>query len=276
MKIAINAQQLSQLPLDGALDVARTLGVRGVEIWPENVPGGDDGFRWRGRNAAAAGELAGLKGLEVACVTLGFFALPRAVDRSDAIRSVVEALDAGLEAGASLVNVYLAGVPGSEFIEIMRPAVAEAEARGVTIVLENEAHDDSAFPEAVRDILDAVGSPWLRTQYDPCNYYHAGVPAFPLPLEVLGERIAYLHLKGGGQLGEGTNLHPGSPMRDSSQPIGYGPIRGAAFDLEGVVRAMRAQGYGGWATLEPHVGADAILEVLREDLDWLRHVLGKA
>jgi sugar phosphate isomerase/epimerase len=275
MKIAINAQQLAHYSLADVVTFTLELGVEGIELWPENVPGGDNDFLWRGRDIASAAKVIHAAGLKVACVTLGFFALPRAESRQEAVNAVIGALDAAVVADCSLVNLYTAGLPAREFIEIMKLASPEAEKRRVTITLENEAHDDTAFPEWVRDILDEVNSPWVKTQYDPCNYYHAGDEAFPKPLHTLRMRIGYFHLKGGGSYQTGSNIFKGSKMRDSEQPIGYGPISGADFDLSQVVAAMKAEGYQGWVTLEPHVGKDAIKDILRLDSEWLKNELAR-
>ena len=273
MKIAINGQQLSHFPLSQVLQVAQELGATGIELWPENVPGGDDGFRWRGRNVVSAGAQVFAANLEVACVTLGFFALPRSTSRSDAATSVVEALDAAQQLGARLVNVYLAGVPGAEFTEIMRLVAPEAETRKIVIVLENEAHDESAFPESVRDMIDSVGSPWLRTQYDHATTTRRAFPPSRIPLKSfrLGSPISILK-EAGNSAKERTFIREARCVTQSER-IGYGPISGAAFDLEGVVKALQGQGYEGWVALEPHVGPESILEVLRDDAAWLKSVL---
>jgi sugar phosphate isomerase/epimerase len=274
MRIAINAQQLAHLSIEEVISFAQEIGVDGIELWPENVPGGEYSSRWLGRNIQEVSAKIQAAGLEVACITNGFFALSKAESFELAVQSVREALEAASVADAKVVNVYTAGMPAAEFVKVMQALVADVAKHRVVITLENEAHDDSAFPETIAEMLDEIGSPWIKTQYDPCNYFHAGYEAVPKPVEVLNSRIGYFHLKGGGKFGVGTNIYKGSPMRDSDEPIGYGVLAGADFNASGSIRAMQALGYDGWVTLEPHVGKDAILDVLRKDAMWLKSQLG--
>jgi sugar phosphate isomerase/epimerase len=273
MKIAVNAQQLSHLPIQDVIDFATELKVDGIELWPENLPGGEHEQSWRGRDIQSATAAIHAAGMKVACITHGFHAFPQAKSVEKAAEGVIHTLDTAVIADSGLINLYTAGISSQMFVEIMKIAVPEAAKRRVVISLENEAHDDSAFPEMVVEMLDAIDSPWLRTQYDPCNYFHAGYSAFPEPLDILGFRIGYLHLKGGGVYQTGTNTHRGSKMRDSEEPIGYGPISGADWDMKAVVLAMKTRGYAGWVTMEPHVSKDAIKEVLRVDREWLKKIL---
>ena len=89
--------------------------------------------------------------------------------------------------------------PGSPqlFVAAAQPAAEYAGSAGVTIVLENEAHDDSGPAASVRAIVEAIGSPHFGTQYDPCNYYHANEEPYPAAYEVVKPYVRYVHLKGG-------------------------------------------------------------------------------
>ena len=173
--------------------------------------------------------------------------------------------------GSKLVNCYLAGIPAAAFVEAAGPAAELAQARGITIVLENEAHDDSATADGVLEILDAVDSPSLKTLYDPCNYYQAGEEAYPSAYEALGDRIGYVHLKGGAAYAPGTEAHRGGTFRGSTDKyIGYLALSESAYDVEAVVARLARDGYEGLVTLEPHVPAEHVEAILRADLGYLR------
>jgi len=89
------------------------------------------------------------------------------------------AVDAAVTLGAKLVNTYNVGIPLSIWGDAVKPAAGYAASKGVVITLENEAHDDSGLPENVAAVCERVGSPGLKTQYDPCNYFHGYVERYP-------------------------------------------------------------------------------------------------
>ena len=96
-----------------------------------------------------------------------------------------------------MVNCYLEAFSPDFFVELVKPAVAYAASKHVTLVLENEAHDSSGTAEGVKNILEQVHSPYFGTTYDPCNYYQANEEPYPGAYEILKEHIRYVHLKGG-------------------------------------------------------------------------------
>ena len=94
----------------------------------------------------------------------------------------------------------------------------------MTIVLENEAHDDSGPAASVRAIVEAIGSPHFGTQYDPCNYYHANEEPYPAAYEIVKPYVRYVHLKGGCHYDPETRPRDkkGGTMRGSDDRyIGY-------------------------------------------------------
>ncbi|MBI2497072.1 MAG: sugar phosphate isomerase/epimerase, partial [Opitutae bacterium] len=145
------------------------------------------------------------------------------------------------------------------------------------ITLENEAHDESGFPANVAAVCARVNSPGLGTQYDPCNYYHAGVEPFPGAYEAVKKHLRYVHLKGGCRYDAGiTGIHQGSAMRDSTRDfIGYLPLPDAAFNVEAIVRRLKRDGYKGWISLEPHVPGDHILEYYQREIPYLRELISR-
>lgn len=185
--------------------------------------------------------------------------------------AVCGVVDAATNLNATLVNVYSVGIPSPLFIQAIRPAAMYAAGRGVVITLENEAHDDSGLPENVRQIVEEVSSIGFGTQYDPCNYYHAGVEPYPEAYNVIREHICYVHLKGGCRYIEANkDSYRGSTMRGSQRDfIGYLPLPEAAFPIEAIIRRLKADGYTGWVTLEPHVPEEAVSDYYRREVPYI-------
>jgi sugar phosphate isomerase/epimerase len=282
MKIALNAQQLAAThTLPEILEVFELHGVKAIELWTSNFTGTsqtpEEFERFETKDIDTARELIRQHGFEVACVTLGFHAAPLCIARGGTkilTEALQSAVDAAVKLETQLVNCYTANVSLELFLEAVRPAAAYAAARGVVITLENEAHDESALPESILGLVNMVDSVGFRTQFDPCNYYHAYIEPFPHAYEVIHEQIAYVHLKGGCHYAERPGVYQGSLMRHSSRDyIGYVPLDEAAFPIETVIRALQADGYQGWVTLEPHVPAEVIPEFYKRDLAYLRRLL---
>lgn len=287
MKLAVNGQQLSAThSLPQVLDVLESFGVRAIELWPGNIPSTssamtpEESQRFEARDVIGAAALVRERGFEVACVTLGFFASPLCFARgggeafTEALRGAV---DAAQVLGAGLVNTYNVGVPLSMWGDAVAPAAEYAASRGVVITLENEAHDESGLPQNVAALCEKIASPGFGTQFDPCNYYHAGVEPFPAAYHAVKDHIRYVHLKGGVLYDEALDgVHRGSPMRDGRGSIGYVPLPEAAFNVEAIVRRLKRDGYNGWVSLEPHVTGTALLDFYAQEIPYLRRLLEQA
>lgn len=287
MKIALNAQQLAAThTLPEILDVFESHGVKALELWPANLSGRlsdpedrdpERLERFDTKDVAAAARLLHSRGFEVACVTLGFHAAPLSIARGGTARlttALQGAVDAAVTLGSRLVNTYTAHVSLELFAEAVRPAAAYAADRGIVITLENEAHDDSACPERIAELVRDVASPGFRTQYDPCNYYHAYVEPFPQALEVIRDHLGYVHLKGGCHNADRAGSFQGSLMRNSLRDhIAYLPLSESAFPVEAIIRRLQAIGYDGWLTLEPHVPSAVVPAFYALDLAYLRALM---
>jgi sugar phosphate isomerase/epimerase len=282
MKIAINAQQLADThSLSEILGVFESYGVKALELWPANLPGSsqtpEEHERYETKDVDAVRALLQQRGFQVACVTLGFHAAPLCIAKGGTQRlteALQGAVDAAIKLESQLVNCYTAHVSLSLFLEAVRPAAEYAASRGVVITLENEAHDESALPESIASLVQTVNSPGFRTQYDPCNYYHAYAEPIPYAYEIIREHVGYVHLKGGCYYADRSGVYKGSLMRHSSRDhIGYVPLDEAAFSVDGILRVLKADGYKGWVTLEPHVPSAVIVEVHKRDLAYVQSLL---
>lgn len=282
MRLGVSGQLLSKTTaLPGIVDVLQSLGVDAIELWPRNVPGGstpEEEQRYETKEVAATSRMLRERGMDVACVTLGFSVLNGCKERganygTDALKGAV---DAAAAFGAPIVNCYLAGLTPEHFVAAAQPAAEYAGTVGVTIVLENEAHDDSGPAASVRAICEAVGSDHFGTQYDPCNYYHANEEPYPAAYEVIKPYIRYVHLKGGCLYDPEARPRDkkGGLMRDSGDTyIGYTSVPDGVVNADGALRRLAQDGYRGFVTLEPHVNVEEALDYYRIDVPYVQERL---
>jgi sugar phosphate isomerase/epimerase len=285
MRLAISGQLLAgKRTLGEICALFRALNVDAIELWPANIPGGEtpeERGRYERKDIAGARQILEDNSMTVACVTLGFRILARCAEDgpaygTDALKGAV---DAAASLGAPIVNCYLAGLEPEVFVAAARPAAEYAGTAGVTIVLENEAHDDSGPAASVRAIVEAVSSPHFGTQYDPCNYYHANEEPFPAAYEIIKDHIRYVHLKGGCHY-DPTALpedHKGGTLRGSDDRyIAYTALPDGVVNVDGVLRRLARDGYAGYVTLEPHVPAELAETYYRIDVPYVRDLLRQA
>ena len=279
MRLAVSGQLLSQThTLSQIIDILQALDVDAIELWPRNVPGGEgpeEEQRFEKKDVIGSRRLLDECGMSVACVTLGFGILRKCEEAGAAYgaEALKGAVDAAAALGAPIVNCYLAGISPDLFIAAAQPAAEYAGAAGVTIVLENEAHDDSGPPANVRAIVEAVGSPHFGTQYDPCNYYHANAEPYPAAYEAVKDYVRYVHLKGGCLYDPVARPQDkkGGTMRGSADCfIGYTSIPDGVVNADGVLRRLARDGYTGYVTLEPHVNPEHALDYYQIDVPYVQ------
>jgi sugar phosphate isomerase/epimerase len=87
-----------------------------------------------------------------------------------------------------------------QLVRSLRECAAAAEDNGVILGLESHLLVTLRTPEIARDVLDAVGSRWVRCDFDPVNWigldeiYDTG-SALDRMMDILGDRIASAHAK---------------------------------------------------------------------------------
>lgn len=123
-----------------------------------------------------------------------------------------------------------------DVIERMRALAAVAEESGVVLLHENEKDIFGDIPERVLDIIESVGSPALKVAWDAANFVQVGVKPFEEGYEMLRPHLEYLQVKD-------ALFSNGHVM-----PAGEGD-----GDVLRTVEALKADGYTGFASLEPHL-----------------------
>lgn len=124
-----------------------------------------------------------------------------------------------------------------EVLRRMSALAAQAAPTGVVLLHENEKDIYGDVPERVLDIVESVGSPALRLAWDPANYVQVGVTPFTDGYAALRPYTDYVQIKDA-RLGTGEVV----PAGEGDGQVGE------------TVRALAADGFDGFFSMEPHLG----------------------
>jgi sugar phosphate isomerase/epimerase len=129
--------------------------------------------------------------------------------------------------------------PASHRDEVLRrmgALVDQAAGHEVVLLHENEKEIYGDIPSRCLDIAESIGSPQLRLIWDAANYVQCGVTPFTDGYASLRPYLEYVHVKDA-LAGSGTVT-----------PAGEGDGQ-----LRETVRALRASGFDGFFSMEPHL-----------------------
>ena len=114
----------------------------------------------------------------------------------------------------------------------------QARQHGVIIGIENEHACNIGTAEESAKLLKAVDHPNLKLVWDPANALVGGENPFPHGYGLLpAGRIVHVHMK---------DCH-----MEGHKPI-WGPLGTRSVDWKGQLKALKADGYDGWLSLETH------------------------
>ena len=248
MYSCLRAVQAGQLDLMGFVDYAAAQGVAGVELL--------DIF-WND----IARELPPVKrritdaGLEVAVYSISNdFIQPEADARARELADLKRGVDTARELDVDLLRVFSGdareGVSQAEgedwILEGLSAGAAYAESRGVTLALENHGRF-AGRSDQVRAIIERVGSPALRVNFDTGNFVPVGQDPVAAARE-LADLVVLAHLKDVRLAGADE---PGHVFAGADGRMLTGAIIGeGVVDLPGVRAVMDDAGYAGWWSLE--------------------------
>jgi len=156
------------------------------------------------------------------------------------------AVELARELGAPFIRVFSFFLtqkqkPEDHRDEVIRrlSALADKAMAGDVILLhENEKDIFGDVPARVHDLVTAVDSPALRLTWDTANYVQCGVVPFPEAYELLRPFTDYIQIKDA-TLGTGEVV-----------PAGEGDGR-----IRETIRALAADGFDGFFSMEPHLAA---------------------
>lgn len=223
--------------------VLLALGASHIEVrsaWGTNVS------ELEPQQIAALKEILDEKGLKVSAVASPIgkvdISLPVAheVERLRRIIAVAQALDTRY---IRIFSFYPAAGQGQaeirdEVLIRMNALTAEAAAAGVVLLHENEKGIYGDTPERVLDIMESVNSPALRIAWDNANFVQVGVKPYSEGYAMLRPYLEYFQVKD-------AVLATGEVV-----PAGEGD-----GELDATIAALKADGFAGFASLEPHLAS---------------------
>ncbi|MGO4435230.1 sugar phosphate isomerase/epimerase family protein [Paenarthrobacter sp. RAF9] len=118
-------------------------------------------------------------------------------------------------------------------------ALAEVAATaGVVLLHENEKGIFGDTPDRVLDIMETVNSPALRVAWDNANFVQVGVKPYTEGYAMLRPYLEYLQVK--------------DAIAATGEVVPSGEGDG---ELDATIAALAADGYAGFASLEPHLAS---------------------
>jgi sugar phosphate isomerase/epimerase len=123
-----------------------------------------------------------------------------------------------------------------EVLRRMSSLVDRLDGRDVVLLHENEKDIYGDVPRRCLDLVESVGSPSLRLAWDPANFVQCGVRPFTDGYEILRPYVEYVQVKD-------AHLATGQVV-----PAGAGD-----GEIVETVRALRADGFDGFFSMEPHL-----------------------
>lgn len=273
MKFAISGQSLGKIHnLKETLDLIKNWGIDAIEIWPCNIAplsGSVSEDTYENRDVEAAVKMLQQKKMQVSAVSFsGSFVAELVGDKEHYQQELIRAVETAHVLGAKVVNHYcyylsLHALDIEQIKAYMMPAIELAAHYGITLALENEAHDRTQTPQGMKEILNGVSHPAFLTNLDATNYYEAGVEGFPYAYEVLKPYLAYVHIKNGCR-----------PKEASEKNISYVTLDAGAVNIAGLLNRLTKDGYEGYCVLEPHCPVEQVEEQLKADVQWLDRIKG--
>jgi sugar phosphate isomerase/epimerase len=265
-------------------DLAATLEVEGLELYPAFLDSFESRYLARVRREAAARGFV----LPMFCHSPDFTQRDAAA-RAREIERTRDAFRATAELGGGFCRVLSGqnrpGLNEHEALHWVLDALwslePHAKAAGVVMCLENHYKDGFwSYPEFAQSherylaILDAVDSPWLKAQYDPSNAIVAGEDQYAL-LERVLPRVATVHASDryleGGSIEDLRRLDR-DPQHGYARALVHGVIGQGLNDYDRIFGTLARGGFDGWISIEDGEGAtiETGMENLRESVRFLR------
>jgi sugar phosphate isomerase/epimerase len=112
-----------------------------------------------------------------------------------------------------------------------------AEAHDVTLIHENEKDIYGDTPTRCRDLIESVASDHLRATWDPANFVQVGCAPYDDGYDLLRPYLVYMQIK------------DAVALTGAVVPAGQGDGQ-----VRQTIRALRADEFDGFFSLEPHLG----------------------
>jgi sugar phosphate isomerase/epimerase len=222
--------------------VAAGLGLRYVEVrsaWGTNILDLDDA------QLATARETLAEHGLKVSSIGSPIGKISIDDEFPPHLERMRHAVEVARTLGAPYIRLFSFFIPGGtepdtwrdEVLSRMSALADVAADADVILVHENEKDIYGDIPRRCLDIVTSVSADHLQLAWDPANFVQVGVRPYAEGYAMLRPHVSYIQIKDA-QLADGTVVVAGA---------GDGEV------VE-TVRALRADGFDGFFSLEPHLG----------------------
>lgn len=286
MQLTMSGEVFSHaVSLAKALEITKSFEINFFELWPNNcdtLSTSDNQMSYKNRDIQKARQHFKDASIEVACVAYGGAFNPKLVANEKVyVLEFIRAIEVAAELGAKYVNHYCCNISlGFELdFDVLdryyTQPLRRAESLGVTLVLENEAHDMTHTPENVLSIVRHFQSNNFRSNLDATNFFQAGNEAFPHAYNVLRDVVAYVHIKNG--CVHNPEFNPpkawkGGAMTGcwSGKYIQYTLPTSGAVNITGLLDKLIEDRYEGFVTLEPHSTYENVIDYYQVAIPLLR------
>lgn len=259
------------------IDLAATLGVDGVEMYPGFFESLDGAYLERVKKHLDA------RGLEAPMMCASpDFTIPDEAARQAEIKREMEIIDVTRALGGGFCRVLsgqrrddVSRADGVRWtVECIRTLIDYAAQVGMVLTMENHYKDGYwRFPEFAQkldvflEIIDQIDSPHFGVNYDPSNAIIAGEDPLVV-LDAVKSRVVSMHASDR-YLISGTI----EDLRNQDGSLGYaknlrhGVIGKGLNDYDTIFSTLRREGFDGWISIEDGENG---MEELRESVAFLR------
>jgi sugar phosphate isomerase/epimerase len=142
----------------------------------------------------------------------------------------------------------------------------------IRVAMENQVIRITRQPEDLLAIVQAVGHPRLGVNYDPDNYYNAGVEGFPYAYELVKSHIFHMHAKDSARYLPHVHGDQKRVLHRAGGNVICVPLGTGAVNWAGIADRLRQDEYAGPISLEPHNLPDEMAPGMEKDAAFLRRV----
>jgi len=154
------------------------------------------------------------------------------------------------------------GVPEAWVVERLGRVAEAAHGSGLTLAIEPLPGNYGDSGQALQRLVEQVGDPFLRVNWDAANVAAAGYAAYPDEYDAVRPYVAHVHLKN----------YRGEAKRWALFDVGD-------IDLRAQLDALRRDGYRGYLAIETHTRFNPefspVIAASKHNLDVLRGWLGE-
>ncbi len=166
-----------------------------------------------------------------------------------------QALDTTAELGGNIVTTHAGILPEDKSepaYDILLGSVSEIAEHGARTGVYFALETGQESPQALGDFIDAVGSPWLKVNYDPCNLLRFGSEAGTIQgVHILGDKIIHTHAK---------DWNPATLQATCGEGL---------VPWDGYIQALRDIGYRGVLAIEDETGNEDMINSIGRSYAFL-------